>query len=223
MSSPSAKSSVAMNIGDSSPAFAAQETPAARGKQAPARCAPTLTKMNPFEINALLHGFACETRFDPAHGAAISPSSSPEGAMRKAEVTRKTAETALSVAARPRRHRPARQPDRRRLLRPHARPARPPRPHRPHDPRHRRPPHRRPPHRRGRRHRPRPRPRAGPRRQARHPPLRRLPPPHGRGPGPRRPRPLRPPLPRLEGRLPHARRSAPSTPSSSASSSPPSP
>ena len=223
MSSPSAKSSVAMNIGDSSPAFAAQETPAARGKQAPARCAPTLTKMNPFKFNALAHDFACETRFDPAHGAAISPSSSPGGRDAQGRGLPQDRRDRALGRARPRRHRPARQRDRRRLLRPHARPARPPRPHRPHHPRHRRPPHRRPPHRRGRRHRPRPRPRAGPRRQARHPPLRRLPPPHGRGPGPRRPRPLRA-APSSSGRSTSpARRSAPSTPSSSASSSPPSP
>ena len=93
--------------------------------------------------------------------------------MRKAEVSRTTAETALVGQARPRRHRPARQPDRRRLLRPHARPARPPRADRPRDPRDRRPARRRPPHRRGRRHRARPGARRGARRQARHPPLRR--------------------------------------------------
>ena len=44
----------------------------------------------------------------------------------------------------------------------------------------------------------------GARRQARHPPLRRLPPRDGRGAGPRRARPLGPAVPGLEGRLPDA-------------------
>ncbi len=61
---------------------------------------------------------------------------------------------------------------RRRLLRPHARPAGPPRAPRPDRPRPRRSRDRRPPHRRGRRHLPRPGARPGARRPRRHHPLR---------------------------------------------------
>ena len=82
--------------------------------------------------------------------------------------------------------------DRRRVLRPHARPARPAQPDRPRRQRRGRPARRPAPHRRRRRHRPRPGDREGPRRQARHPPLRLGDRPDGREPRAGRRRPLRP-------------------------------
>ena len=80
---------------------------------------------------------------------------------------------------------------RRRLPRPHARPARPPRPPRAARRGERRPRDRRPPHRRGRRHRPRPGPRRGARRPRRDPPLRLRPGADGRVAGRVRDRHLR--------------------------------
>ncbi|CAA9223991.1 MAG: Imidazoleglycerol-phosphate dehydratase, partial [uncultured Blastococcus sp.] len=92
----------------------------------------------------------------------------------------------------PRRHRDQLHQHRCRLLRPHAHRAVQAQRHRPLRPGRRRPAHRRPPHRRGRRHRPGAGLRAGPRRQARHHPLRRRDDPDGRGARPGGGRPLRP-------------------------------
>ena len=96
---------------------------------------------------------------------------------------------------RPRRHRQGRRVDRRRLLRPHARPARPPRPVRPHRQDRGRPAHRLAPHHRGHRPRARRRLQAGARRQGGHLPLRQLHGPAGRVARPGHRRPVRPPLP----------------------------
>ena len=150
----------------------------ARGaRKASARAMRTaLTKMNPFEINALLQ-FRVRNTLGPRPRTRYKPLVIPGGcACAQAEVTRKTAETELSVALDldgTGRHdnqtgvgffdHMLDQLARHALIDLD-------------DPRHRRPAHRRPPHRRGRRHRARPRPRPGPRRQARHPPLRLLPP-----------------------------------------------
>ena len=205
-----------MNIGDS-PRVSVRRR---RGRSKASVRSPQLTKMNRFKsrpFRELPRGRRLESAPRPGYKPARNPQESP---MRKAEVSRTTAETGSAVKLDldgTGRHD---NRDRRRLLRPHARPARPPRADRPRGPRHGRPAHRRPPHRRGRRHRARPRARAGARRQARHPPLRRLPAADGRGAGPRRARPLGAAVPRLERRLPQRRRSAASTPSWSASSSP---
>ncbi|CAA9469654.1 MAG: Imidazoleglycerol-phosphate dehydratase, partial [uncultured Solirubrobacteraceae bacterium] len=81
----------------------------------------------------------------------------------------------------PRRDRRRPPPDRRGLLRPHARPARAAREPRPRRERQRRPGHRIAPHRRGHRHRPRPGPRRRAGRPRRHHPLRARGGAHGRG------------------------------------------
>ena len=110
--------------------------------------------------------------------------------MRKAEFSRKTAETALTVRLDLDGTGRFDNRDRRRLLRPHARPARAACADRPRGAGDGRPAHRRPPHRRGRRHRARPGARAGARRQGGDPALRRLPAADGRGAGARGARPL---------------------------------
>ena len=96
--------------------------------------------------------------------------------------------------ARPVRDRRGHARDRRRLLRPHARPARPPRPAGPRGARERRPAHRRPPHRGGHRDRARPGPRPRARRPARDLPLRPRGRADGRGARDVRDRHLRPPV-----------------------------
>ncbi len=112
------------------------------------------------------------------------------GPMRTAEITRKTAETEISVSDRPRRHRQLPDGDRRRVLRPYARPAGAAFADRHGGPRRGRPAYRRSPHRRGLRHRAGPGADPGAGRQARHPPLWRMPSGDGRHPGARGARPV---------------------------------
>jgi hypothetical protein len=55
-----------MNIGDSSGRPSAQETPCPAGKQAAPRARSILTKMNPFEINALADLARVQHAWSPA-------------------------------------------------------------------------------------------------------------------------------------------------------------